>query len=196
MDISVITPPALTSVPVTIVRANRRILNTSEDALLDFWIRAADANIEKECNIAMMEQTLRIRLSAVLPIVQLPRPVFKDFVSIKYTIEDEAEVIVPTAGIEVTVPDMVPQFEVPGIDTVQAGKMEIAYKAGYSDQNAVPVDLRHAVILLASHWSTSREAAFMDPRIMNVEKKIAFGVDEHVRHHKVRNVLADFNGGY
>lgn len=196
MDISVTTPPVLTSVPVALVRANRRILNTAEDALLQFWIRAADAYVEKECNIALMEQTLTLRLTAVLQTVQLPRPLFREFVSVKYTIEGAAETTVSTAGIKVRKQDMLSTFDIPAITSVEAGEMEIEYKAGYADQASVPADIGHAVMLLASHWSTSREAAFMDPRIMNVEKKIAFGVDQHLRHHRVINNQADLNGGY
>jgi len=198
MDLVVTTGPTATSIDKALLKANKRIRHASEDDLLDFWIKAADAFIEKETNRALMEQTIRLRLGRVMPVVQLLRPPLKEIVSITYT--TDAEHTVDPADTGQVIVDMLPTITIPALmssfPTGTDGTMEVIYKAGWATPEAVPAPLRQAALLLASHYVTSREAAFMDMRLMQVEKKIAFGVDELLRNYRVPNTNEPPNGGW
>lgn len=188
MDLTVKTPPTATSIDVAIVKANKRIRHADETALIEFWIKAADAYIEKRTNRALMRQTLVLRLSRVLPYVYLPRPPFVAMTHVKYTPLDGDEVTVATDGYVRTTDSMLQRIEISDLGGYsQAGAMEIEYTVGADDPEDVPAPLRQASLLLASHYLVSREAAFQDPRIMNVEKKIVFGVDELCAPYRVPN---------
>lgn len=203
MDLSVTIAPSLTSIDADLVKANKRIRNASEDSLIAFWIAAADAYVEKRTNRALLTQTLTLRIGKILPVIQLPRPPLASITSIKYTPEDGDEVTVSVdADTVVTIESMLPTIGIPSIETAYGedsetdGSMTVVYVAGHASAAVVPAPLRQAVLLLASHWLTSREAAFMDPRIMNVEKKIEFGVDSLVDIYRIPNANTSINGGW
>jgi len=203
MDLQITTAPTLFSIDKALVKSNKRIRHSSEDDLIDFWIAAADRYIEKETNRSLLTQTLTLRIDKILPVIQLPRPPFASITSLKYTPEDGDEVTVDVATDTVQrVVDMLPTFRIPSIDAAYGedvetdGTMTVVYVAGWNAATSVPADLRQAALLLASHYVTSREAAYMDARLMQVEKKIAFGVDELVRGHRIPNANTPINGGY
>lgn len=188
MDLTVKTAPTKFSIDKSIVKAGKRIRHNSEDLMIDFWVAAADAYIEKRTNRALMEQTLVLRLRKILPTVFLPRPPLLSITHVKYTPENGSEVTVDEADYRESIDRMVTRldiFEVPMLG--RRGTMEIEYVAGATEPDDVPFPLRQASYLLAAHWLTSREAAFMDPRIMNVSKKVVFGVDELTMEYRVPN---------
>jgi uncharacterized phiE125 gp8 family phage protein len=195
MDLTVTVAPALFSIDKELVKANKRVRHASENDLIDFWIAAADRYIEKRTNRSLLTQTLKLRLRRILPTVQLPRPPFQDLVSITVAPAQGTAPTIDVSTVKNRIVDMIPVIDIPGLPEAD-GTMEIEYKAGWSEAAKVPADLRLASLQLASHWMTSREAAFMDPRIMTVEKKIAFGVDQLVKEHRVINVNEAINGGY
>jgi hypothetical protein len=73
--------------------------------------------------------------------------------------------------------------------------MEIEYVVGADDPEKVPAALRQASYLLAASWVESRAATYQEPRIMQVEKKISFGVDQLTKELRVPNGT-DLNGGW
>lgn len=203
MDIQITTAPNATSIDAALVKSNKRILHNSEDSLIDFWIKAADRHIEKETNRSLLTQTLTLRINKILPVIQLPRPPLASITSIKYTPEDEDEVTVDVNTDTVQrIVDMLPTIRIPSIETAYGecsetdGTMTIVYVAGWAAADDIPFDLRLASLLLASHWLTSREAAHMDLRVMNVEKKIPFGVDALIKNFRITNNNEAINGGW
>lgn len=193
MDLTQKTAPTKTSIAVALVKSGKRIRHASEDELIGFWIKAADEYVEKRANIALMEQTFVLRLRRILPCVQLPRPPLKSITHVKY---------VATGGTEQTLSDPDDRVRIdrmlPTIDTglvEQSGTMEIEYIVGADDPEKVPSALRQAVYLLAAHYVTAREAVYFEPRIMQVEKTISFGVDQIVKEFRVPNGT-DLNGGW
>ena len=196
MDLSVKTPPVLTSITRDLVKANKRITHAAEDDLIDFWVKAADAYIEKKCNIALMEQTLVLKITRVLPVISLPRPPLVSITHLKYTKTDQSEVTVAPVDYIQTSNNMLVVIEIPEITSETSGTMEIEYIAGRESQDDVPADIGQAALLLASHYVTSREAAYLDPRLMHVEKRISFGVDALLEQNRIPNINEMLNGGY
>jgi uncharacterized phiE125 gp8 family phage protein len=195
MDLQIKTGPTKTSITTDFVKANKRILSSKEDDLIEFWINVADKYIEDVTNRCMMQQTLVLTVQRVLPEIQLPRPPFDSFVSIKYT-RDGVETTVPHVDLKPRMVNMLPTFAIPGITCSVPGSVSIEYVAGANAEEDVPFPLRQAALLLASHYTTSREAAFMDPRLTQVDKKIEYGVDQLVGNYRIPNIDALLNGGY
>lgn len=193
MDLTLKTPAVKTSIDVELVKAGKRIRHGSEDSLIQFWIAAADEYVEKRTNLALMEQTFVLRLRRILPSVQLPRPPLKTITSIKYAVTGGTEQVLSDPNDRVRMDRMLPTIDTGLVE--QSGTMEIEYIAGADDPEKVPAALRQASYLLAAHYLTAREASYREPRIMQVEKTISFGVDALVKEFRVPNAT-DLNGGW
>lgn len=198
MDLTVTTPESLTSVDKALLKASKRILHAREDDLIDFWLRVADDFVRDRSQTGMMSRTLTLKIARVLPVFQLPFPPVQSITSVKYTIDDESEVVVNTStGLKSRIVEMLPTYTITALDGKEyAGTMEIVYVSGYASAAAVPSALRQATLLLAAHYVNSREAEYLDPRAIVVERKIAFGVDELIRLLRVPPVNETMNGGY
>lgn len=193
MDLTRTVAPTLTSIDVDLVKAGKRIRHASEDDLITFWIKAADEYVEKRTNLALMEQTFVLRLRRILPSVQIPRPPLKSITSIKYAAAGGTEQVLSDPDDRVRIDRMLPTIDTGLVE--QAGTMEIEYVVGADDPEKVPAALRQASYLLAAHYLTAREASYREPRIMQVEKTISFGVDALVKEFRVPNAT-DLNGGW
>jgi len=193
MDLTLKTPATATSISVDLVKAGKRIRHGSEDELIEFWIKAADEYVEKRANLALMQQTFVLRLRRILPSVQLPRPPLKTITSIKYAAAGGTEQVLSDPNDRVRIDRMLPTIDTGLVE--QAGTMEIEYVVGADDPEKVPAALRQATYLLAASWISSREATYNEPRIMQVAKKIEFGVDSLVKELRVPNGT-DLNGGW
>lgn len=190
MDLTVKTAPSTFSIDKGLVKANKRILHASEDSLIEFWIGVADAYVEKRTNRALMLQTLVLRLRRVIPTVYLPRPTLASITSVKITPSGGSETSLDVnVDVQRRNDDMLTVIDIPAVSAFGvAGTMEVEYVAGAGNAANVPAPLRQASLLMASHYVTSREAAWMDPRLMQVEKKIVFGVDELIKEYRVPNL--------
>lgn len=196
MDLTISVKPTTFSIDKTLVKAGKRIKHANEDTVIDFWIAAADAYVEKRTNLALMKQTLKLRLRRILHVVYLPRTAAASITSVKSTATGGTETTIASSSYVQTVDRMLTRIDLTDIPACgQDGMMEIVYDAGAADPTEVPAPLRQASYLLAAHWLTSREAAFMDVRTMNVEKRIAYGVEELVREYRVPNGTA-LNDGW
>jgi len=193
MDLTLKTPATATSISVDLVKAGKRIRHASEDDLITFWIKAADEYVEKRTNLALMEKTFVLRLRRILPAVQLPRPPLKTITSVKYAVAGGTEQALSDPNDRVRIDRMLPTIDTGLVE--QAGTMEIEYVVGSDDPDKVPAALRQATYLLAAHYVTSREAVYFEPRIMQVEKTISFGVDQICKEHRIPNAT-DLNGGW
>lgn len=193
MDLTRTVAPTLTSIDVALVKAGKRIRHGSEDSLIQFWIAAADEYVEKRTNLALMQQTFVLRLRRILPAVQLPRPPLKSITSIKYAAAGGTEQVLSDPDDRVRIDRMLPTIDTGLVE--QAGTMEIEYVVGADDPEKVPAALRQASYLLAAHYVSAREAGYFEPRIMQVQKKIEFGVDTLLAQYRVPNGTA-LNGGW
>ncbi len=190
MGLTVKTAPTVRSIDVDLVKSNKRILHDSEDGLIDFWIAAADEYVSSRANIALGHATYTWREEVINPCVALPRPPFKSVVQIRVTRDGEAEEILDLTDLVTYPHEMMRVVEIPGVTASEEGTIEVDFIAGEDDAAQMPQMARMATLLLASHWYTSREAAYMDKRLMDLEKKIPYGVDTMIQAIMVPNVTA------
>lgn len=188
MDIKVTTPPTLQSVETAFLKRSKRIMHSSEDYLIQQDILAADEHAEKYANIALMKQTIEYRIERILPAVEIPRPPLIEIKSLSYTPDDGAEVVVDVSALVIKQRSGLALVEIPGVDDVLDGVLSVTYDAGYETADKVPPSIKKAVVLLAGHWYTSRENAYLDPRVLSIDKKISFGFDELISKFRVPNV--------
>ncbi len=198
MDITVTTPETSTSIDKALVKASKRIAHSREDELIDFWIRVADDYIRDRTATGIMQRTLVLKISRVLPVFQLPFPPVASLVSAKYMIDGQTETVLNVStDLKKTVVEMLPTYTIAALDeTEYDGSMEITYISGYALPAEVPSVLRQASLLLTAHYCNSREAEYLDPRAIQIERKIAFGVDELVSRLRIPPVNEAINGGY
>lgn len=197
MDVTVIAPATQTSITKELVKDSKRIVHDLEDDLIDFWIKVADAYVETATNTSLMRQTRRMNISRVLPVVQIPYPPLHQITTFKYTIDGKTEVTVdPALDTKSRTVFMLPTYTVNAITKEWGGSMTIEYEAGYDDPNKVPVQLRQASLLLATHYLSSREAAYLDPKAILIERKIAYGVDQLLAQFVIPNTNETINGGF
>lgn len=196
MDLQTISRTETGCTTLAKLKANLRVRHVSEDDLLQDLLDAAEEQFEADTNIAVLPTQFKLTLSRVIPTFQLPRPKFLSFESLKYTPTGGTEVTVDTSAYEVRYVEMLPTFTIPDL-LEQAGTMEIIYNAGWEDADAVPLMVKQAIYLLASHWATSgRTAVHMDRRIMDVEKVTPLAYTRIVDRVRIKNADGGFNGGY
>lgn len=200
MDISITTPATATSISRELVKESKRIVHDAENNLIDFWIKVADEYVEKAANISLMERTLTLNISRVLPWIQLPFPPLKavaDIEAFTYTVDGQTEVIVnPATDISMRTVYMLPSIKIPALTKSYDGSMSITYKAGYTTPEAVPSGLRQAALLLVGHYLSHRDASLMDPKAILIDRKIVFGVGEHIAQWRIPNTNETINEGF
>ncbi|MCQ8781716.1 head-tail connector protein [Mangrovibrevibacter kandeliae] len=196
MHLTRIAPPTVLSVSVSTVKANKRVSHTSEDTLIEGWIRAAEEIIELGTNRSIMEQTFKLTVSMVRPTVTLFRPPMEgeilSIVSAKTTMggfTTDLDASAATFGVE----SMLPIVRFDEVREIDSGSMEIVYKTGVADPQAVPAGVKQAVLLLASHFYSNREEATFDARARGIGKAIPYGAEHFISRYRIPNANMPVN---
>lgn len=167
MGLTLVTPP--TEFPVTLeeAKAQCRVTHTSEDTLIEGYIAAATAYVEKQISLSLMTRTYALTLDEFADTIELPRGPVQSVTSVEYVDEDGATATVDAETYTVDLSSK-PQWIVLNSDyswpAVMTGvnMVTITYVAG---ADALPDDLtdvKHAILLLIGHWYMNREAVSAD----------------------------------
>lgn len=165
---------AAPSEPVTAdeARAQTAYESTDQDTLFDRLITAARAHIEAYCGTRLATQTVIAKCDGFDDMARLPEGPVQSVTSIQY---------IDTAGTTQTLSTNVYELRADGIEAAVVLKYNQVWPAirlgsritltavvGYS---AVPADVKHALLLLISHWFEHRQASgeTMTPLPMGVE---------------------------
>ena len=181
--------PTETSVSVATVKANERVSHTSEDDLIAGFIKAAEDLIERRCNRSIMRQKFRLVVPTILSTVTLFRPPMEGEITVtaaSLTRDGETTALdheVAVMGISSMLPTATFDAGTPG-----RGMMTIEYETGAATAGDVPPGIAHAVLLLASHYYKSREAAATDIRMKAADKTLPYGVESFVGAYRIPNV--------
>jgi uncharacterized phiE125 gp8 family phage protein len=163
--------PSIDDEPVTVAEVVRHLKwpsGTPEEADIPRWIAAARTVIENDTRLALVEQTWDLFLDdwgGVPGWIALPRyPVISvDEVVIVNSDETESDV----TGWEVVTgrrPGRLVFTAAPSLgDARSLAPIRVRYTAGYSDPAAIPLDLKHALLMqvadFAMHRGDEREPA-------------------------------------
>lgn len=154
--------------------------DTTDDALIAIWIKAAREYCEGFTNRALATQTIEAYYNgfpSFLNHIELPKPPLQSVTSVKYK---------DYAGVETTLA-VTTQYLVdtdssfgrivlpygvawPCFIPYPVNPVTIRFIAGYYASNLIPESIRQAMLLLIGHWSANREA------VGSVTGEIAFAV--------------------
>lgn len=182
--------PTATCITAATVKSNQRVSHASEDPLINGWIKAAEDLVERRTNRAIMRQTYRLVLPIVRPTVTLFRPPMEgeiSLVSAKVTVGG-FDTVLAHADAVLGLNAMLPTVSFGEITEIDSGTMDIVYETGATTADEVPPGIQHAVLLLASHYYKSREAAYTDQRITGNEKTLPYGAEAFIGAYRIPNV--------
>lgn len=156
------TEPSELPVTVAEAKAQTRIDTGAEDALVERLLGAATDYIEGPYGIGvcMMEQTWELKLDYFPDCIKIPLYPVLSVEKIEYEDPDGATQTVDTDAYRVDTHNNPARITVNSdyswpTPLHAANAVTVTFKAGYS---STPESLRHAILLMASHWYENREA--------------------------------------
>ncbi len=155
--------------------------DTTEDDLLAMFIKAARGYCEKVTRRAFATQTVEAYLDGFPrgDCIELPLPPLQSVTSIKYkdgagtehALTENTDYLVDTDSIIGRI--VLPRGKSwPAASLWPVNPVVIEYVAGYSDENPIPDELKHAMLLLIGHMYEHREEA-----TEKALQSVPFGVD-------------------
>ncbi|MGL4637824.1 MAG: hypothetical protein ACRCWF_17720 [Beijerinckiaceae bacterium] len=200
MDLRIITTEPWSPVAPAELRANNRSWATNEDTLLATFVSAVTRYVEQRCQISILGRVLRLSLPNWTDGLELPAPPLRfaanaepeTAVTIQYRNSAGVLTAAPADLYRLSFKDQIWSL-IRGADSLPALQdtpraVQIDYSVGYRDQSHLSADapdLRDVIMLLAASRDLNREATIMEPRALQVSRKIEFGVDEMLKPYRV-----------
>jgi uncharacterized phiE125 gp8 family phage protein len=183
-SLSVATAPVVEPVTLAETKAHCRVDTTDDDAYITTLITAARQWVEEYLDRALVQQRLTMRLDSFPYEIELPRPPMATSgtataVTVTYTLGDESTATLSTANYRVdrnSTPGVVRQLRSgtwpANLDDYNA--VTVTWWAGYgASGTSVPAAIRHAILMLISHWYETRGATVSTGA---VPQDVPFGV--------------------
>lgn len=159
---------AISAEPVTLAEArehcNVEPSDTERTNKLTALITAARAHLEQRTGTRLAEQGLTIKCDCFEDLARLPTAPISAVASISYT---------DTAGDAQTLSNTVYELRADGLEAaivlkygqqwpaIRSGsRITLVVTAGYA-ADALPADLKHALLMLIGHWLENREASIV-----------------------------------
>jgi uncharacterized phiE125 gp8 family phage protein len=194
LSLILITPPAAAPISIQEIRAQCRVDDASEDALLMAYVRAATDAVEQMTGLRLIDQTWEYAIDAfpercgwirlpLAPLLALTSIVYLDAQGVAQTLPVTTYLL---GGLGSTTPARIilaPNQTWPS-NWHGVGSVIIRFRAGWIDHNGAPEALRQAVMMLAAYWFSQREAAAIGPDSGPVSH-IPFGVRELVEPYRI-----------
>lgn len=154
------------------LKQNLRILNTLEDYKIQALCNASCAYVEEVSGLVLSEHEYTLTLAGFAPVITLPVNPVKEIVSVSYYDDQDALQTIDIADLEISLEQYCTtiSYDFPETAT-RTDAVTIVFNSGLPDGVKYPENLKHAAILLASHWFENRSAAG------DSMKEIPFGVD-------------------
>ena len=150
-------------VSLDLMKAHARYeaLDTSQDTILGIKIAAARSWIERYCQIAMINQTVTMKLSGWSGgEILLECTPYASGLTIKYFDTNDEEQTLSESLRDIndyTAPPKVGIYDLPGLSTKRSSPITVTYVAGFgADVDSVPPELREAILILATSSDVTR----------------------------------------
>ena len=178
------TQPAVEPVTLTEAKAHLRVDTSDDDAYIGTLITAARQWVEEYLDRTLVNTQWTMRLDAFPFEIELPRPPIASAgtataVAVTYTLGDDSTTTLSTSSYRVdrmSTPGVVRQLRngtwPANLDDYNA--VSVTWWAGYGASGAsVPAAIRHAILMLCSHWYETRGATVSTGA---VPQDVPFGV--------------------
>jgi uncharacterized phiE125 gp8 family phage protein len=174
MTLTLITPPAALPISLAEVRAQCRVDDVSEDALLMGYVRSAVDFVEQHSGLKLIDQVwdwstdafpphcawVRLPLAPLLAVEQI---VYQDPQGTSLTLDPSVYLVRGIGSVQPARLILAPNQQWP-VTLRGPDAITIRMRVGFgSDWNAVPHDVRQSIGMLAAYWYGQREAAQVDP---------------------------------
>jgi uncharacterized phiE125 gp8 family phage protein len=173
VSLILITPPSAAPISIHEIRAQCRVDDPSEDALLMAYVRSATDAAENMTGLRLLDQTwewaidrfpercgwLRLPLAPLLALEQIT---YLDAQGVAQTLPVTTYLIRGLGSVQPARLVLAPNQQWPST-WHGLGSVMIRARYGWIDHNGVPEALRQAVGMLAAYWYAQREAASIGP---------------------------------
>lgn len=193
MALVVYTEPTQEPITVAEVKTHLRIDHSTDDGLLRVLIKAARESLEIELGQTLCETTLQYKLDdfpqSYPQKIELPKPPVKSVTSVKYYNGSGTLTTIDSSNYHADTdskPARVQPVDGYYWPTVQTGKLHavvIEYVAGYSNLDAIPQGIKHALYLLIGHWYENRESS--SPLTI---KEVPYALDVLINQNRIANL--------
>jgi uncharacterized phiE125 gp8 family phage protein len=172
VSLVLVTPPAAVPLSLAEVRAQCRVDDTSEDALLMGYVHSAVSWIDGHegwLGRALITQTYDLTLDqfpyGYHPIVRLPLAPLQAVTSITYVDGNGTVQTLAPASYQIAGQYVWPAYGQTWPTTrCQPRAITVRLRTGYGDNwNSVPEAIRQALAMLVAYWFNQREAAAIGP---------------------------------
>jgi uncharacterized phiE125 gp8 family phage protein len=196
MGLKLISPPVTTPVTLAEAKAHLNYVDSDRDTTIAAYIAAATASCEAFLGRALIDQTWDLVLDA-FPAdsahleIKIPKPPLIEVTQIAYDDGNGDEQIIPSGNYYVdNVSEfgwVVPQGGLSWPTTLDAiNSVRVRFRAGYQDTNspagnAVPDDIKQAVLLTIGHFFENRETVVVG----TVVYQLPWGTEPLLRQHRV-----------
>lgn len=178
------TPPAVEPVTLSEAKAHCRVDTSDDDAYISTLITAARQWVEEYLDRSLVNTQWTMRLDAFPYEIELPRPPIASSgtvtaVTLTYTLGDDSTATLSTSAYRVdrqSTPGVVRQLRngtwPANLDDYNA--VQVTWWGGYgATGSTVPAAIRHAMLMLCSHWYETRGATLSTGA---VPQDVPFGV--------------------
>lgn len=140
---------------------NIELAFTADDALIESYIRAADAYVEKVIQGPLMAQSWEAQLTDFKACIKLQKNNVTAITSIKYYDGANGDIAVAGSNYQTdlaSVPARIIFNSTYSVPTVydRFDAVRVLFSAGYANAGAVPYDIRQALKLLVTHFYENR----------------------------------------
>jgi uncharacterized phiE125 gp8 family phage protein len=185
-----------TAIPISLaeVKAQCRVEDTSEDALLMAYVRSATDAVEGMTGLRLIDQLWEYSVDAFLercgwlrlplaPLLALEQITYLDAQGVAQTLPVDTYLIRGLGSVQPAQLILAPGKTWPAT-WHGPGAVLIRFRAGWIDWNGTPESLRQAIMMLASYWFSQREAASIGPDSGPVSH-VPFAVRELVEPYRI-----------
>ena len=157
------TAATISAMEVSELKQHLRIDIDDEDQLLQAYIDAATAFVERDAEIALLTQTWALRLDCFPPwTIELRRPPVASVSSVVYLASDGTSTTLAASTYRLDAysrpPRLTPAYNEVWPDTYPVtNAVTITFVAGETSRATIPAAAKQAIRLLCGHWYRNRE---------------------------------------
>ena|SRR5690606_4280152 len=175
MDPVIVTPPASEPVNLSEAKAQLNVTSSSQDTQITRLITVARRQVERYLKRALITQTWKVYYNCFHHCMEIPYPPLQSVTHVKYF--DDKGILQTLSESDFYWVDkeseparIVRKYDAifPELLVGRPNAVEIQYVAGYGNADAVPEDIRHAILMLVTDYFDNRGELVVGDRVSAV----------------------------